>query len=188
MDKIFTRNSKYEFKEKTELNISLIPKHNYNKTNNYKRKKIIIRNQIETKEIIFNKMHLLFIKEKNFLLFAYLIFILIEKVVSYTTPVNYVILQVGGIGYQQIFSKEYDLDNYKPYKIYINNKLQILRKKQIFVESIDDIIKLEWTHTYPNIAYMFANLQSITSIYISNMLDISGSNISYMFYNCKNLQ
>ena len=189
MDKIFTiRNGEYEFKEKTEFNISLIPKHNYNKINNYKRKKIIIRNQIETKEIIFNKMNLLFIKEKNFLLFAYLIFIVIEKVVSYTTPVNYVILQVGGIGYQQIFSKEYDLDNYKPYKIYINNKLQILRKKQIFVESIDNIIKLEWTHTYPNLAYMFTNLQSITSIYINNMLNISGSNISHMFYNCKNLQ
>ena len=133
-------------------------------------------------------MYLFFNKAKYFLLFECLFFILIENVVSITSPINYIILKVGDIGYQQIISKEYDLDKYKPYKIYINNIIQILRKRSVFIESIDDIIKLEWIYTYPNLSHMFANLQSITSIYISNMIDISGSNISYMFYNCKNLQ
>ena len=125
----------------------------------------------------------------NYLLFQYILLILLKAILSYTSPIPYITLQVKKIGEQQIFSDKFDINGFYPFKIYVNNELQILRNKKVFVESPNDTIKIEWTHTNKNMSYMFANLQDITSIILNNMLNSKGeNNTSNMFYNRKNLE
>ena len=124
----------------------------------------------------------------NCLLFYYILFSLPRKIKSYNTPENYIILKVGGIGEQQIISDLYDIDKFKPYRIFINEELQIMRDKKVPIKSINDIIKIEWLKTNPNLTYMFADLKNIETIILNNMLNSNNNNLSYMFYNCLNLK
>ena len=101
-------------------------------------------------------------------------------------------LKVNEIGNHQIFSEYYDIEKYYPFKISINDEVQILRDKKVLVEKLQANfknyeIKIEWKTTYPNLTHMFANLSSITAIKLDNMFAMN-CDLSYMFYNCTNLQ
>ena len=96
-------------------------------------------------------------------------------------------LRVNGTGFQQIISDYFDVENYAPFKIHINNgEVQILKDRKVLVEKSNYDIKLEWDHPNDNLTYMFANISSIVSATVSNMFNGS-CNVSYMFYNCINL-
>ena len=125
----------------------------------------------------------------NYLLYQYILLILLTTVLSYIPQVHYITLQVNEIGFQQIFSDNYDINEFYPAKIYINDKIHILRNKKVLIESVNDTIRIEWFNTNKNLTYMFANLQSIASITLNNMLNSAGNNnMSNMFYNCQNLK
>ena len=62
-----------------------------------------------------------------------------------------------------------------------------MKELKIYVESPEHIIRLEWDNTLTNFAYMFSNLSSITSVKM-NYISGYGCYLSYMFYNCNNLQ
>ena len=125
----------------------------------------------------------------NILLIEFILIFLPKEVLSYTSPDNYIIIKLVEEGIQQIFSDSYNINAFYPFRIYVNNKVQILREKRnIFINSKDDKIKIEWVNCNPNLTYMFANVQSIKEITINNLFNINETNISYMFYNCQNLE
>jgi len=155
---------------------------------NINNQKVKTRNLYETK-INLNIAYRINSYSFNYLLYQYILLFLLKTVVSYIPQIHYITLQVNKIGEQQIFSDEYDIDGFYPAKIYINNQIQILRNKTVLIESVNDTIRIEWFNTNKNMAYMFANLQSITSITLNNMLNSAGNNnMSNMFYNCQNLK
>ena len=150
-----------------------------------RQREIFSFNQIKKNNSFFYRINSHFIK---FFIIRYILFILPIKAVSDINPENYIILKIDFRGEQQIFSDEYDLDKCKPYRIYIDDIAQVLRKKKLLVKSKDRIIKIEWVNSCQNLTYMFANLQNIESIELYNMIHPSGVNMSYMFYNCQKLQ
>ena len=101
---------------------------------------------------------------------------------------NNITLYIDEIGDQQIFSDEYDINQYMPKRIYVNNVFQILRENKVLIEKENSKVDIEWTHTYPNLSYMFANLEHITNASLNNMLNSSNTNLTHMFFNCKNLK
>ena len=101
---------------------------------------------------------------------------------------NSITLYIDEIGDQQIFSDEYDINQYMPKRIYVNNVFQILRENKVLIEKENSKVDIEWTHTYPNLSYMFANLEHITNASLNNMLNSSNTNLTHMFFNCKNLK
>ena len=117
----------------------------------------------------------------NFILF-WLIFMISPKYIL--SNEHFIKLKVNEIGYNQIISD--DFKGTHPSVIYINNDVQVLREKKVYVANKTYEIKLQWDSYIYDFTYMFSNLASINSVY---MYYISGSysNMSYMFYNCKNL-
>ena len=115
----------------------------------------------------------------NLILFEIIFLILPLKIISE----NYIEIKVNEIGYNQILSDKYT--GRIPYA-YVNNTHQSLSNKKINIESINDTIKLKWDYYLTDFSYMFANLTSITSVHINNMFG-KDSILSYMFYNCINL-
>ena len=113
--------------------------------------------------------------------FGFILFLLLEEIFS---DEHYISLKVGETGYQQILSNDY---NRKLPVIYINGVVQVMRGKKVNVENTNDEIKLQWDETLTDFTYMFSNLESIISV---NMYYIfgNGCDMSYMFYNCKNLE
>ena len=125
----------------------------------------------------------------NVLLIEFVLIILPKEVLSSTSSDNYITIKLVEEGMQQIFSDEYDIYTFYPYRIYVNDKVQILREKRnIFINSKDDDIRIEWGSNNANLTYMFANVQSIKEITINNLFSTSETNISYMFYNCQSLE
>ena len=124
----------------------------------------------------------------NIFLLEFILFILHNKNIFVTSSENYIIIKVDNIGEQQIFSDQYNLDKYKPFRIYVNDRIKILRGKKISLDIKPSTIKIEWLKTIPDFTYMFANIDSIKSIEINNLLNQASTNISYMFYNCWKLE
>ena len=93
-------------------------------------------------------------------------------------------LRVSVSGFQRIFSDKYN----GPYPniTYINDDVTIFRKEKLDINSPDYVIKMLWEKPLSDFTYMFSD--SINIIYIE-MNDISeqNCNMSYMFYNCTNL-
>ena len=121
----------------------------------------------------------------NYLLVEYIILSLPNLALS--LPNYSITLYLGEIGDQQIFNDNYNISSNYPSRVYVNNEIQILRDKNILLEDIKHIIKLEWNEPYPNLSYMFANLSTITSAKFTSP-SMGNLNISYMFYNCTNLK
>ena len=147
-------------------------------------KKFIIKNK--TKKYIYN---IFYINSYiiNFLILEYIIFLSLPKTV-FSLLENNIILFIDEIGDQQIFSDEYDINQYYPLRIYVNDVFQILRGKQVLIEKVNSKVSIEWAYTYPNLSYMFSNLPHIMNASLNNMLNSSNTNMNYMFYNCKNLK
>ena len=121
---------------------------------------------------------------KKCFLFQFILIWIPNIIVSYDYCIK---LRVNGTGFQQIISDYFDIENYAPFKIHINNgEVQILKDRKVLVEKSNYDIKLEWDHPNDNLTYMFANISSIVSATVSNMFNGS-CNVSYMFYNCINL-
>ena len=174
-------------KFKSELKISI--KHLELNSNSKKDSKIYKNEEKVTKRFHSNKIktkqiNLIYINlyPFNFILLGIFLLILPKKILL---AEHFIILKVGKIGYQQILSDEYYGEN--PSVIYINNEVQVLRGKKVYIDNINNEIKLEWNNVMSNFTYMFYNLTSITSV---NMHYIFGNNcnLTYMFYNCKILE
>ena len=98
----------------------------------------------------------------------------------------YMKIKVNKIGYNQIISDYYN--GALPSKVLINGLYGLpilMRNKKVNIESTNDVIHLIWSNDNISPSYMFNNITSITSVNI--YMHVSG-NISYMFYNCKNLE
>ena len=109
-----------------------------------------------------------------------------------TSNCSQIYIKVNSKGTHQIISDNYDINNYNPSKIIVNGEVQILRDKKVLVEKINPAIdtyeiRLEWNTFGSDFAFMFANLPNIKAIRIDNMFK-SNSNISYMLYNCVDLE
>ena len=118
----------------------------------------------------------------NLILFE-LIFILLPKRILLDNP--YIELKVISTGYQQILSEKYS--GVRPSAIYVNNEVQILKDFKVLVESAEYKIRMEWENSLTDFTYMFYNLSSITSAKM-NKITGKGCNLSYVFYNCNNLE
>ena len=118
----------------------------------------------------------------NFLLFFEIIFILLPKAIF---SKNFMEIKVNQIGYNQIISDYYN--DTLPSIVLINNLPILMRNKKVYAKSMDDLIYLEWPDdkTEINVINMFNNLDNIISVNM-NIFGENG-NMSYMFYNCKNL-
>ena len=62
----------------------------------------------------------------NFLLIEFILCFLPKKVLSTVFTIT---LKIDEIGDQQIFSDLYDLDQFYPYRIFVNDQVQILRRE-----------------------------------------------------------
>ena len=118
----------------------------------------------------------------NVTIFEFILILLPKTIFSK----NYMKIKVNKEGYNQIISDDYR--DSLPSKISVNNKPKAMDNKIVYVESIKYIIYLEWPNdkTEINVVYMFSNLTNIISV----EMDIFGlnGNMSYMFYNCTNLE
>ena len=120
----------------------------------------------------------------NFLLLICVLFFLPKKISS-----SYkVTLTLKEIGKQQIFSEGYNIIDYNPAIIKVNNRIEQLNNKKIEIQSINYKIIIEWETPHSNLSYMFANLTNISTASINYTFDSKEMNISHMFYNCKNLK
>ena len=151
----------------------------YKSDNKNKHNKNIFEKNSNIKSKYLNTQHFSLI---NLILFE-LILILLPKRILLFDP--YIELKVKSTGNQQILSEKYSGE--RPSAIYVNNEVQIMKDFKVFVESTDHKIRIEWGKALTDFTYMFSNLSSITSV---TMNKISGfmCNMSYMFYNCNNLQ
>ena len=120
----------------------------------------------------------------KFILFE-IFFILLPKRIN--SQQHYIEIKVNNIGYNKIIS-----DRYRgtfPSQIKINgNSFSFPRNdKKVNVNSINDLIRLTWATTISDFSYMFSNLENIISVHMNYMF---ANNIimSYMFYNCSNLE
>ena len=124
----------------------------------------------------------------NILLIEFILFLLPKKVLCIITYDNFIKINLVENGMQQIFSDLYDINLFYPFRIYVNEKVQILREtRKIFIGSKDDTITIVWKDGLSNLAYMFANIQSIKKITINNLFNLE-ANTSHMFYNCQKLE
>ena len=138
---------------------------------------------LDSKKLVQKKINLKFKYSYSIkFIFFGLIFIIIPK---YILSQNYNIrLKVNEEGYNQIISD--DFKGTLPSVIYINNDVQVLREKKVYVSNTTYEIILQWDNLISDFTYMFSNLTSITYAYM-NYISGYNSNMSYMFYNCKNL-
>ena len=118
----------------------------------------------------------------NVILFE-IFFILLPKLICYEQP--YVEIKVNSRGYNQIISNDYI--GTMPTQIYINNIPSDISDKKVYVNSIDDLIRLSWTKTISDFSFMFSNLENIISVHMNYMFN-NHIIMSYMFYNCYNLE
>ena len=133
-----------------------------------------------------SRLEKIYLNHKYFSLFNLIYFILF----LFLSPKNilssdyYIELKVTSTGYQEILSDKFT--GGFPSAIYVNKEVQILRDRKVYVELASHIIRLEWENRINNFTYMFNN---ITSIKYAKMYYITqiNSNMSYMFYNCYNL-
>ena len=124
----------------------------------------------------------------NIILFEIIMSILNRKAFSSITSNNYIELSVADKGEQQIFSDKYNF-NIKYSLIYVNERVRILRdNNKVSLDNTNSKVRIEWDQQITDFTYMFENIDSITSVKINNLLNSSFTNISYMFYNCKNLK
>ena len=124
-----------------------------------------------------------FQKYPNFINFIF--FQIISILLPKTIFSLYMQIKVNEEGYNQIFSNDYK--DTLPSKVLINNMPTLLHNKRVYVENITNTIYLEWPNSIRiNVSFMFNNLTTIDSV-TTNMLPKNG-NLSYMFYNCKNLK
>ena len=118
----------------------------------------------------------------NVILFE-IFFILLPKLICYEQP--YVEIKVNSRGYNQIISNDYI--GTMPRQIYINNIPSDMNDKKVYVNSVDDLIRLSWTNTISDFSFMFSNLENIISVHMNYMFN-NHIIMSYMFYNCYNLE
>ena len=149
-----------------------------NDNNNKNRKQVVI-SKIEK-----IKINLSFCKMYNFIFFE-IFLILLLKIIRCSEKNYYVEIKVNYKGYNQILSDEYK--GASPTKIYINGNSFLMENKIVYVESTDYIIHLKWGEPISNFSYMFNNLSTITSVHMNYMFG-QNNNMSYMFYNCYNLE
>ena len=164
-----------------ENNIDFVINDNNLNQNNQYQKEIVIKSEFIRKIInksVSPKKHMAI----NFILFE-IISILLPKLIF---SKNFMEIKVNQIGYNQIISNDYN--DSLPFKVFVNNVPKLLRNKKVYVESTDDLIYLEWPMITAqiNVTYMFSNLTTIFSVKM-NILGLNG-NMSYMFYNCHNLE
>ena len=172
---------------KEEKNVSLINiqkkinKNNETNTSDRKNKfdRSIIEKNLNIKSTYLNIQYFSLI---NIILFE-LIFILLPKSILLDDP--YIELKVKSTGYHQILSEKYS--GLRPSAIYVNNEVQIMKDFKVYVESIEHKIRIEWLNKLTDFTYMFSNLSNITSVTMNKITGFM-SNMSYMFYNCNNLQ
>ena len=118
----------------------------------------------------------------NLILIELILILLPKRILSVEPNIE---LKVISKGYHQILSESYS--GIKPCAIYVNNEVQVMKELKIYVESPEHIIRLEWDNTLTDFTYMFSNLTSITSVKM-NYISRNGCYLSYMLYNCNNLQ
>ena len=118
----------------------------------------------------------------NLILIELILILLPKRILSIEPNIE---LKVISKGYHQILSERYS--GIKPCAIYVNNEVQVMKELKIYVESPKHIIRLEWDNTLTDFTYMFSNLTSITSVKM-NYISRNGCYLSYMLYNCNNLQ
>ena len=98
-------------------------------------------------------------------------------------------IKVNRIGNIQILSDEYT--GLLPNKSSIKQKRFIYmdeHSRNVLIQSLDELIVLEWENKLSNFSHMFSNLFDITSININKNIFGDNSNLEYMFYNCYNLE
>ena len=169
--------------KKNDLSIKLVEKlYKANEKKNFNDKKDT-KNNLEQdrkfKSMILNHQYFPLIN----LLLLELIIILLPKSILLIEPT--IELTLNSTGYQQILSYEYRGD--KPSVIYVNKEVQIMKSLKVYAESIAHKIILEWEKPLTDLTYMFSNVAGITSVKM-NYVSGYGSNLSYMFKDCINLQ
>ena len=127
-------------------------------------------------------------KYQKFSFFNFFLFEIMFFVLQIVSQENYIKLTVPNSGEQQIFSDKYALSENGFSKIKINGRTKILRDKKVSLDRPNSNVIIEWSKTITDFTYMFANIESISSITINNLLNQSNTNIAYMFYNCRNLE
>ena len=100
---------------------------------------------------------------------------------------NFIRLTLNNIGMQQIISDKFNIMNYYPIKVRVDDEVQILRNKKVYVYNINNIIQINWDRINDNLTYMFADLSNIVSIQVNKMFS-KNCNLSYFAYNCINLK
>ena len=163
-----------------ELNANM-NKEDVTKQNEGKNKKLLNSENIKPHLL---KLQNRFYNSIGIILFVFILSILPEEFLSIEYYTHYIKLKVCQNGYQQILSDRYFGEN--PSLVYVNNKLQILREKKVFIEDTNYEIKLVWDHVISNFRYMFYNITNITSVHM-NYIFGKDCNLSYTFFNCQNL-
>ena len=168
----------------SKMNISLIINNkaiNSNISNERNKKLNISKSKRENERINLNY------KRLNIIIYISLIFIFLllpNKVVLLKD--HYIEIKINKIGYNQILSDEYE--GALPFTIINDEKPLFMNKhKNVYVNSINDKIILEWTTRLDNFSFMFNNLTNINSIKIYDLFG-KKCNFSYMFKNCDNLE
>ena len=149
-----------------------------NKTDNYKKQKLI--SKLKKINTIQHQSKII-----NFILFEIILFLFPKQIKS----ASYIEIKVNKVGDNQIFSD--DFSGALPSKILINgNPLMLKKKKIINIDSesnLNEPIHIEWENSLNNLSYMFSNLTSITYAFMS-FYPPSVCTMSHMFYNCSNLK
>ena len=76
----------------------------------------------------------------------------------------------------------------KPSKIYVNGQLKNVIEDTIIIDNIEDTIKLEWSNKLTDCNSMFATLNFITEIDLSNFDSSEVTDMNRMFYQCSSLR
>ena len=93
-------------------------------------------------------------------------------------------LKVNKIGPVKIINNP----SLKPSKIYINNEYIDSNKDTITIGNIDDEIKLEWSVKLTDCSSMFATLNAITEIDLTEFDSSDVTDTNMMFYQCTSLR
>ena len=172
--KNFNENAFSTFKKESKSSVDI---------NENNKIKLISKNKFDKKIFHF---YYLFYNTINVFLLEYILLLSLTKSLSLSE--HYIRLYINDVGYQKIFSDEYNINEYKPLRIYINKKFKVMINKIVLIEKKNSEIEIEWGNTFHNLSYMFANLMNVKEIVINNMLDSSPTSLAYMFYNCQNLE
>ena len=120
-------------KYKNKKHIELFYKSNFellkSVINNHKKKS---KNNNSNSKLLYNQ----FI---NFLMFKIILLFLPIKI--YTNSKYQIILKLIGIGEQQIFSDKYNISQYMPETIKVNNKRKTLNDKKILLKPLESVLQ-----------------------------------------------